>query len=54
MAARVHMPLKVIAFDTNGSMSSVNNCKTYIEMLLLSETHLKPHERLYSVVYSTQ
>jgi hypothetical protein len=30
MAARVHMPLKVVAFDAT----------------LLSETHLKPHERL--------
>jgi hypothetical protein len=29
VAARVHMPLKVIAFDANGSMSSVNSKLTY-------------------------
>jgi hypothetical protein len=26
-------------------MSSVNNCKTYTNVALLSETHLKPYER---------
>jgi hypothetical protein len=30
MNGRVHLPLKVIAFDANCYMSSVNSCKTYI------------------------
>jgi hypothetical protein len=54
MAARDHMPLRVIAFDANGSINSVNSCKTYIDETLLSESHLKPHERLYSVIYSAK
>jgi hypothetical protein len=30
-------------------MSSVNSCKTYtyVDVALFSETHLKPHERLF-------
>jgi hypothetical protein len=49
MTARVHMSFKVTAFNANGSMSSVNSCKAYIQMSLLSETHLKAHDRLSAV-----
>jgi hypothetical protein len=30
-----------------GAVCSVNSCKAYIDVSLLSETHLKPHERVF-------
>jgi hypothetical protein len=39
------MPLRVRAFESNGSMSSI-----HIHVILFSETRLKPHEMLYIVV----
>jgi hypothetical protein len=30
-----------------GARSSVNSCKTYIQMWLCSQTHLNPRERLF-------
>jgi hypothetical protein len=52
MAARVHRPLEVIAFDANGIWKqryelSKQLQDLHIEVVLFSETHLKPHERLY-------
>jgi hypothetical protein len=37
------------------AMSSVNSCKTYtytVDVALLSETHLKPHERFFIPNYN--
>jgi hypothetical protein len=50
MTARVHRPLKVIAFNANGIWRQRHELSKqledlYIEVALLSETHLKPHER---------
>jgi hypothetical protein len=52
VAARVHSPLKVIVFNANGiwrqhyefSKQLQDLC---IDMAVLSETHLKPHERFF-------
>jgi hypothetical protein len=43
--------LMQMAFD-GSAMSSVNSCETYVTPL--SETHLKPRERLYIVLYSAK
>jgi exonuclease III len=52
MAARVHRPLKVIAFNANGIGrqryelgKQLQDLK--IDVALLSETHLKRHERFF-------
>jgi exonuclease III len=50
MANRVHRPLKVIAFKANGiSRQRYELSKQlqdlHIDVVLFSETHLKPHER---------
>jgi hypothetical protein len=50
MAARVHRPLKVVAFNANGSGRqryelSKQLQEQRIDVALFSETHLKPHER---------
>jgi hypothetical protein len=54
MAARVHRPLKVTLFDANGIWTQ--RCELskqlqdlHIDVTLLSETHFKPHDRLYIV-----
>jgi hypothetical protein len=52
MAARVHKPLKVIAFNANGIGRqryelSKQLQDLHIDVTLLSETHLKPHERFF-------
>jgi len=50
MAARVHRTLKVIAFNANGISRQRHEFSKQlqdqkIDVALLSETHLKPHER---------
>jgi hypothetical protein len=52
MAARFHRPLKVIAFNKNGIWR--RRCELtkqlqdlHIDVVLLSETHLKRHERFF-------
>jgi hypothetical protein len=50
MVARVHRPLKVIAFSANGIWRWHYELSKQLQVLhtdvtLLSETHLKPHER---------
>jgi hypothetical protein len=52
MAARVHRVLKVIAFNENGIWRQHNELSKQLQDLstdvaLLSETHIKPHERLF-------
>jgi hypothetical protein len=50
MAARVHRPLKVVAFNANGiGRQRYELSKQMQEQLcyLFSETHLTPHERFY-------
>jgi exonuclease III len=51
MAARVHRPIKVIAFNANGIWRRSYELKQlqdlHIDVALLSETHLKPHERFF-------
>jgi exonuclease III len=52
MAARVHRPLKVIAFNSNGIRRrrcdlSKQLPDLHIDVVVLSETHLKPHERFF-------
>jgi exonuclease III len=52
MATRVHRPLKVLAFNTNGIGRqryelSKQLQDLHIDVALFSETHLKPHERLF-------
>jgi exonuclease III len=52
MATRVHRPLKVVAFNANGIGRqryelSKQLQEQRIDVALLSETHLKPHERFY-------
>jgi hypothetical protein len=57
--ARIHRPLKVIEFDANGIWRQRYEISKQVQDLhtdvaLLSETHLKPHERLSTVVYSAK
>jgi hypothetical protein len=52
MAARVHRPLKVIAFNANGIWRRCYELSKqlkdlHINVALLSETHLTPHERFF-------
>jgi hypothetical protein len=52
VAARVHRPLKVIAFNANGIGRqryelSKQLQDLHIYVALLSDTHLKPHERFF-------
>jgi hypothetical protein len=52
MAAKVHRPLKVIAFKAIGIWRrryelSKQMQDLYIDVALPSETHLKPHERFF-------
>jgi hypothetical protein len=52
MAARVHRPLKVLAFNANGIGRqryelSKQLQELHIDVALFSETHLKPHERYF-------
>jgi hypothetical protein len=50
MAARVHRPLKVIAFNANGILAQsykLSKQPQDLHIVLLSETHLKPHERFF-------
>jgi hypothetical protein len=52
MAARVHRPPKGIAFDANGLRRRRYKLNTqlqdiYIDVALLSETHLEPHEGFF-------
>jgi hypothetical protein len=52
MAASIHWPLQVIAFNANGFWRQRYEIRKhlqclYIDVALLSETHLKPHERLF-------
>jgi hypothetical protein len=46
MAARVHKPLKVIAFNARRCELSKQLQDLHIDAALLSETHLKPHDKL--------
>jgi exonuclease III len=50
MAARVHRPLKVLAFNTNGIRRQRYELRKqlqdlHVDVALFSETYLKPHER---------
>jgi hypothetical protein len=52
MATRVHRPLKVLAFNANGI--GRQHCELseqlqdlHADVVLYSETHLKPHERFF-------
>jgi hypothetical protein len=52
MAARIHRPLKVVSFNANGIgkqsyVLSKHLQDLHIDLTLLSETHLKPHERFF-------
>jgi hypothetical protein len=52
MASRVHMPLKVVAFNAKGTRRQRYELSKHlqqqrIDVALLSETHLKPHESFY-------
>jgi exonuclease III len=52
MATRVHRPLKVVVFNANGIGRqpyelSKQLQEQRIDVALLSETRLKPHERFY-------
>jgi exonuclease III len=52
MANRIHSPLKIIAFNANGIMKqryelSKQLQDLHVDVALLSETHLKPHERFF-------
>jgi exonuclease III len=56
MANRVHRPLKFIAFNANGIRRqryelSKHLQDLHIDVALLSETHLKPHERFFIPSY---
>jgi hypothetical protein len=52
MAARIHRPLKIIAFNVNGIWRQRYELSKQLQDLhkyvaVLSETHLKPHERFF-------
>jgi hypothetical protein len=52
MAARVHRSLHVVAFNANGIARQLYEFSKQLKELrtnvaLLSETHLKPHERFF-------
>jgi hypothetical protein len=52
MATRVHRPLKVLAFNSNGIGRqryelSKQLQDLHVDVALFSETHLKPHETFY-------
>jgi exonuclease III len=52
MAARIHRPLKIVAFNANGILRQRHELSKqlqdlHIDVALLSETHLKPHERFF-------
>jgi hypothetical protein len=52
MVTRVHRPLKVLAFNANGTGRkryelSKQLQELHIDVALLSDTHLKPHERFF-------
>jgi hypothetical protein len=52
MSNRIHRPLNVIAFNANGIMReryelSKQLQDLHVDVALFSETHLKPHERLF-------
>jgi exonuclease III len=54
MANRLHRPLKFIAFNANGIRSQRYELSKQlqdlnIDVALLSETHLKPHERFFFI-----
>jgi hypothetical protein len=56
MAARVHRPFKVIAFNANVIWRRRYELgkqlqDSHIDVALLSETHLKPHERFFTPNY---
>jgi exonuclease III len=57
MAARIHMPLKVIKFNANGIGRhryelSKQLQDQHIDVALFPETHLKPHERSFIPNYN--
>jgi hypothetical protein len=59
MAARGHRTLRIIAFNENGIWRQRYELSKQLQVLhidvaLLSETHLKPHERLSIVVCSAK
>jgi endonuclease/exonuclease/phosphatase (EEP) superfamily protein YafD len=52
MAARIHRPLKIIAFNADGIWRQRHELSKelqdlYIDVALLSETHLNAHERFF-------
>jgi exonuclease III len=56
MAARIHRPLKIVAFNANGIWKqryklSKQLQDLHIDVTLLSETHLKPYEKFCTPNY---
>jgi hypothetical protein len=56
MAGRIHRPFKIIAFNANdirrqGYEISKQLQGLHINVALLSDTHLKPHERFFTPNY---
>jgi hypothetical protein len=51
MAARIHRPLKIIAFNANDILRRryelSEQLQGLVDVALLSETHPKPHERFF-------
>jgi hypothetical protein len=59
MATRIHRPLKVIAFNANGIGRkryelSKELKDLHINVALFTDTHLKPHERLFIPNYQVK
>jgi hypothetical protein len=56
MTSRVHRPLKIIAFNANGTGRQRHELSKQlqdlsIDVALFSETYLKPHERFFITNY---
>jgi hypothetical protein len=57
MAARIHRPLNLIVCNTNGIWRQRHELSKqlqdlHIDVALLSETHLKPHQRFFIPNYN--
>jgi hypothetical protein len=56
MAARVHRPLKVTEINANDIWRQCYELRKwlqdlYVDVAILSETHIKPHERFFILNY---
>jgi hypothetical protein len=57
MASRFHRPLKILSLNANGILRQCHELSKQLEYLrihvaLLSETHLKPHEKFFLQNYN--